>query len=141
MLRRQYINWVWLVVMLAMLVAAGCRGSDTAQVRHLPARQAATLIDRHNGDPQFVIIDVRTPAEYQQGHIAGARLMDYYGSGFQQSLEQLDRAKAYFFYCRSGNRSGRTMNMIADMGFKNVYHLEGGIMQWQAQGLPLVKTP
>lgn len=138
MIRRKYIYWVCLV---AILVVAGCRSSGAEQVIPLLARQAATLIDQQSDNPQFAIIDVRTPAEYQQGHIAGARLIDYYSSGFQRSLEQLDKTKTYLFYCRSGNRSGRTLKMIAGMGFGKVYHLEGGIRQWQAQGLPLVRTP
>lgn len=141
MLRRKYILWAGLSFMLVILALVGCRASEKGQVHHLQAREAAALIAQHHDDSGFVIIDVRTPAEYQQGHIAGARLIDYYSSDFQRSLEQLDNAKTYFFYCRSGNRSGRTLKVIAGMGFEKVYHLVGGIRQWQAQGLPLVKTP
>jgi len=138
---QRHIYWNISAVLLFVLVITGCRAAETAQVSHLSARQAATVIDQHSDNPQFAVIDVRTPAEYQQGHIAGARLMDYYSSGFQRSLEQLDKTKTYLLYCRSGNRSGRTLKMIAGMGFGKVYHLEGGIRQWQAQGLPLVRTP
>lgn len=141
MQRWQYIFLNCVVVMLAILVAAGCVSSETELVHNMPARQAATLIDEHRDDPQFIILDVRTPVEFQQGHIVGARLLDYHSPDFRQSLEQLDRTKTYLFYCRSGNRSGRTMNIIADMGFEKVYHLQGGIVQWRAQGLPLVKKP
>ena len=141
MLRLKYIIWTRLSAVLIILLVFGCRGSETAQVHHLEAREAAPLIEQHRDDPGFVIIDVRTPAEYQQGHIAGARLIDYYSSDFQRSLERLDKAKTYLFYCRSGNRSGRTMKMIAGMGFEKVYHLVGGIRQWQGQGFPLVKRP
>ncbi|KJS31578.1 MAG: hypothetical protein VR64_10845 [Desulfatitalea sp. BRH_c12] len=109
-------------------------------VTGLAATDAYRLIAARGGDPQFAIIDMRTPAEFKQGHIAGAELIDYYSPDFKAELDRLDRGRTYLIYCRSGNRSGKALKMMADKGFDRVYHLDGGILDWRSQGLPLVQS-
>lgn len=125
--------------LLAVLLTASLVAARQNPIDHLTARQTADLIARHDGDSQFVILDVRTPPEFKAGHIRGAVLMDFYGAGFTETLKRLDRSKTYLFYCRSGNRSGQTMAFIENMGFKKLYHLKNGIIDWRREGLPLVK--
>ncbi len=127
-------------ICLAVLWLLGCSHSPIADVRHLSALEAKTLIDRHSGEADFVILDLRTPKEFASGHIAGAVMLDYYSPGFQRGLRQLDRSKRYLIYCRTGNRSGRTLKLIDQMGFKSVYHLKDGIVDWNRRKLPLVKS-
>jgi rhodanese-related sulfurtransferase len=81
-----------------------------------------------------VVIDVRTPQEYAQGTIVEKPLnIDFYKDDFKQRLGELDKTKTYFLYCRSGNRSGQAMGMMRELGFKNVYDLNGGIKSWRGQ--------
>ena len=127
--------WIGLI----LLLVAGCSQTSAADIQPVTAQQADELIQANNGNPDFIILDLRTPREFDQGHIAGARLIDYYNPQFTQRLKELDRSKTYLIYCRTGNRSGRTMNMIADMGFGKIYHLKAGIVEWAARKLPLVK--
>jgi len=80
---------------------------------------------------EAVILDVRTPAEWNEGIIPGATNIDIYqGDAFMDALEQLDKDKTYYVYCRSGARSGNACNIMIQMGFKNAYNLTGGIMGW-----------
>lgn len=80
--------------------------------------------------PNSVILDVRTQAEHRQDGIEGAINIDIMGGSFVQKIALLDKDKTYFVYCRSGNRSGSACDMMNKDGFKNLYNLSGGMMQW-----------
>ncbi len=73
------------------------------------------------------LVDVRTPAEFDAGHIAGAIDIDYEGSGFETAVKALDPSKTYFVYCRSGNRSGQATAIMQRDGIVHIYQLQGGI--------------
>lgn len=90
-------------------------------------------------DPNFMILDLRTPEEYAQGHIAKARLINFYDPSFKTQLETMDRNQPYIIYCRSGARSGEAMKVMQEMGFRKVFNIKGGTLAWQAQGYPLVR--
>ena len=89
--------------------------------------------------PDFVILDVRTPAEYGDGRIAGAYMIDYRSPGFKEDVGKLDRGRTYLVYCRVGNRSGSAVKLMNEMAFRRIYHLEGGITRWKDEGLPTAK--
>ena len=76
------------------------------------------------------VIDVRTPEEYALGYIEGAILIDYKASDFQASISALNRNVTYLIYCRSGNRSGKASKIMDSLGFKKIYDLKGGYMNW-----------
>lgn len=85
-----------------------------------------------------IILDVRTEGEFQEGHVEGALQHDYYETdSFKGFLEGLDKSKTYLIYCRSGGRSGTTLDMMAQMGFDKVYNLDGGFNAWKAANLPV----
>lgn len=78
-----------------------------------------------------VLLDVRTKREFAEGHIEGARNLDIFQTGkFQSQCELLNREKAVFIYCRSGNRSRKASRILTRMGFKEIYDLKGGILNW-----------
>lgn len=85
------------------------------------------------------LLDVRTPEEWNEGIIEGATMMNFYDADFKQQLEKLDKEKPVAVYCKSGGRSGQAMNMMQEMGFKEVYNLNGGIGAWNNAGEPTVK--
>ena len=83
-------------------------------------------------DDNAFILDVRTPEEVAEGYIPGATNIDIYlGQEFLNKLEELDKSKNYYVYCRSGNRSGQACAIMENAGFKNAYNLEGGFMNWE----------
>ncbi|MCE2497177.1 MAG: rhodanese-like domain-containing protein [Flavobacteriales bacterium] len=77
-----------------------------------------------------VIIDVRTPGEWYEGVIPGALLIKVMDPSFADRVNEMDREKSYYVYCRSGNRSGMVASFMAQRGFTQVYNLQDGIMSW-----------
>lgn len=85
-------------------------------------------------DENAVILDVRTPAEFQQGFIPDARNINIYlGQQFMAELDKLDKSKSYYVYCRSGVRSRQACALMNGLGIEKAYNLEGGIIAWQGE--------
>ena len=85
-------------------------------------------------DNNSVILDVRTDDECADGIISASINIDIYeGQGFIEKLEQFDKTKNYYVYCKSGGRSGQACAVMNQLGFENTYNLEGGFMQWQGE--------
>lgn len=83
-------------------------------------------------DTNAVLLDVRTEEEVAEKAIPGAVHIDFYkGQEFLDGLEQLDKSKNYYVYCRSGNRSGQTCLLMQQIGFENAYNLVGGMNEWE----------
>ncbi|MGI9666921.1 MAG: rhodanese-like domain-containing protein [Acidimicrobiia bacterium] len=120
----------------AATALAGCGGSDSAaMLETVPSEEAAAYL---NGNPDAVVLDIRTPEEFSEGIIEGAVNIDFYEADFATQLDQLDKDASYVVYCRSGNRSGQSMNTFEDLGFTQVTEIDGGIVDWYASGYPVV---
>jgi rhodanese-related sulfurtransferase len=100
-----------------------------------PEEAAATIADPPE---DLVILDVRTPEEFAEGHIEGAVMVDFYSDTFDDELAALDPNVPYVVYCRSGNRSGQTITKMEQIGFQSVEDIDGGVVAWAGAGLPLV---
>ena len=85
------------------------------------------------------IVDVRTPAEWNEGIVEGAIMNDIYEDDFEKQLEKLDKEKPVAVYCKVGGRSGQAMGKMNKLGFKEVYNLDGGMDAWKSAGKPTVK--
>ncbi|TNJ44529.1 rhodanese-like domain-containing protein [Tamlana fucoidanivorans] len=82
-------------------------------------------------DDNAVVLDVRTDAEVADGIIPNAIHIDIQkGQGFIAEIDELDKSKSYYVYCRSGNRSGQACHIMEQLGFEKAYNLEGGMLQW-----------
>lgn len=137
---------------LAILVAAGCGGSSDssppadavtpaaqdaeAGIRLVSATDGAAI--QANPPDDLVILDVRTPEEFAEGHLDGAVMIDFYREDFAAELAELDPNVPYLLYCRSGNRSGQTAAMMKDLGFADVADIDGGILSWTQAEFPTV---
>lgn len=86
-----------------------------------------------------VLLDVRTPEEFAEGHLDGALNIDVKNPDFAEQIRQLDTSKTYFVYCRSGRRSITACDTLLSSGFVKLYELDGGILSWQESGKPVVK--
>ena len=132
---------------LSATVLLGACGSGTATV-DAPATQSLQLINAgeanqlladNSGSGDFVILDIRTPDEFNSGRIADSINLDFYESNFASELDKLDKDKTYFVYCNSGNRSGNAMGTMRDLGFTEVYDLDGGIQAWYSSGFDITQ--
>ncbi len=82
-----------------------------------------------------VVIDVRTPGEFSEGHIENAINIDWNEESAESQLKALDPSKSYFIYCLGGGRSASAAHFLRENGFSNVYELSGGMMKWRSEGL------
>ena len=80
-----------------------------------------------------VLIDVRTPEEIKEAAISGHIMLNIMDPQFTMKIDELDREKSYFVYCRSGQRSGQACRYMMSQGFKKLYNLDGGILAWKEE--------
>jgi rhodanese-related sulfurtransferase len=113
---------VLVLVALITIVVAGC-GSATSSGPAIAKVDAGTAVSMLNARS---VIDVRTPAEYAAGHIAGARNIDVQGTDFTSAISTLDKGAAYLVYCHSGRRSAMAAEQMAAAGFTDI--VDGGAM-------------
>ena len=78
----------------------------------------------------YKIIDVRTPGEYEQGHIPGAQNINVRSETFVTEIQELSKSDTLLVYCRSGRRSLYAAQVMVSLGFKKIYDLEGGFLDW-----------
>ena len=86
-----------------------------------------------------LLIDIRTPKEFEQGHIEGVVNINFYDGNFLNEISKFDKTKPIFIYCRSGNRTSSASEKMAKLGFIKIYDLQGGIKKWQKNKLKIVK--
>lgn len=88
-------------------------------------------------EPDTIIIDVRTPEEFQTGHLEGAQLLDINGGELQSALPSLDPEAEYLVYCRSGNRSGQAVALMKEAGFTSVTNIGSVEQASRTTGIPI----
>ena len=81
------------------------------------------------------LVDVRTPAEYDAGHIPNAQNIDFLDAKFEMNIQNLDKSKPVIIYCQRGSRSAKCASKLIANGFVKVYDLDGGFAQWEYSGL------
>ncbi len=136
------------LLVIGVVLTGGCAGTrsttptqeaPTQIIENITPQEAFTLIQDNEDNPDFVILDVRTPEEFANGHIENAINLDYYSETFRDELNKLDKDKKYLIYCRSGNRSGKALTIMEELNFSEVYNMVGGIIEWEVEGLPTTK--
>jgi rhodanese-related sulfurtransferase len=122
-----------LAAVLAVAGLGACSSSSDA-VTDVSVAESADVL----AGSDVVVIDVRTPAEFESGHLADAVNIDIESGTFDTDVAELEKDGTYVVYCRSGNRSGVATEKMAELGFTDVYNLEGGVTDWVAAGGALV---
>lgn len=124
-----------ILFVLVGLLAISCQ-AQTKKADVLPPDQFSKKL---TATANKILLDVRTPEEYAEGHLADAKLINYYADDFKSQLALLDKTKPVFVYCRSGKRSGASAELLIELGFKEVYDLQGGFMAWSENKYPFIK--
>lgn len=122
------------IILSFFLLSVSCN-SQTSQALAPQAFQ-----DKINTTPNAVVLDVRTPQEFNSGYIKDAVNINFNDANFNNEVAKLDKNKTYFVYCLSGMRSARAAAYMRSEGFKDVINLEGGMLAWQQNNLPVVNT-
>jgi rhodanese-related sulfurtransferase len=125
-------------------VACGEESHDPPAAAEAPAAATGGLVDVStaadilaDAPDDLVVLDVRTPEEFAEGHVADSTLIDIYEADFADRIAALDPDVPYVVICRSGNRSSQAVALMRDLGFSDVTDVDGGILAWNAAGLPL----
>ncbi len=84
-----------------------------------------------------VLIDVRTPEEFSEGHLPGAKNINVHGENFKAGFSGFDKKETIYVYCRSGSRSAKAQSILQQMGFLKIINLEGGFLAWKAAEKPI----
>lgn len=127
-------------ILLSLLTAisfgtTGC----SAQSDGINVLSPKDFIEQAKADTTAIILDVRTPGEYKEEHLAGARQLDFLNTSvFDAGIKLLDKSHTYYVYCRSGKRSHNACIKMKKQGFK-VFDMEGGILNWKKLGMPTTK--
>jgi len=118
---------------------SNCTNADVKDTISISVKQAFKLIEENKVNPNFVVLDVRKPEDFQKEHIANAMNIDFKSDSFSFKLDKLDKSKAYLINCYGGFRSKNTMKMMKEKGFQKLYNMKGGFMKWRAKRYPVVK--
>ena len=118
-----------LTISAVLLLLTGCGAEDAPAYRQVSSDEAAAMMA---SESDYLILDVRTREEYEQGHIPGAVCVpnESIGSGELSALPRKDQL--ILVYCRSGNRSKQAAQKLADAGYTNIVEF-GGILSWTGE--------
>lgn len=117
---------------ILLLGFSSCQ-QETANTKvYLNATEVKQLI---TSDQEVVVLDVRTPSEFQDGHLEGAVNIDYTSPDFEQEIAKLDTAATYLLYCKSGNRSNKATAVMKRKNFNNIYNATVGFDALQSAGI------
>jgi len=88
---------------------------------------------------EILLIDVRTPREFEQGHLENSININIADRSFKEEVTKLDKSQPVYVYCKVGGRSAKAASILKEMGFEEVYDLQGGIRNWERSGMKVVK--
>ncbi|GAB3199639.1 rhodanese-related sulfurtransferase [Pontibacter aydingkolensis] len=106
--------------------------ATTPATQAINSEEAKSLLAQN---PDIVVLDVRTTAEYAQGHLQQSQLVDFSAPDFEAKLKALDPEQPYLVYCAVGGRSGRATKLMEQLGFKQVYDATDGFSSLKSAGL------
>jgi rhodanese-related sulfurtransferase len=110
----------------------------TQTIQNVSSSDGYAIISINAGHANFVIIDVRTPSEYGQGHLPFAINLDVNSPTFSDDINKYNKNKIYFIYCQGGGRSASARAIMKELGFINIINLTRGYADWAAAGFPVV---
>ena len=111
--------------------------SSKKDIEEMEPKEAFTEIEKHRNNPDFVVLDVRTPEEYEIEHLNNAKILNVRSGKFEDELEKMDKNKEYFIYCKAGRRSRKAAELMQKHGFTRVVNITGGISKWKSKRLPV----
>ena len=116
--------------LLLLLFLSSTLLACTAQTKEVIKVVDVITFNKGISNDDVQLIDVRTPEEFKEGHIENAILIDYFSADFKTKIQELDKNKPTYIYCKSGNRSGKASVILEELGFKEIVDLEGGYLAW-----------
>ena len=122
-------------ILFVLVFFASCQAQEKKGIQLLAAKEFSQKVASEKGQ----VIDVRTPKEFQQGHLKNAQNIHLYDQDFGQRIEKLDKKQTVYVYCKAGGRSAEAVEILQNHGFESIIELEGGTDSWSEANLPLEK--
>lgn len=110
-----------------------------SEFKEIEPKEVFTILEKHRGNPDFVVLDVRTPEEYEKGHIENAHLLNAKSDSFEDEIGKMDKNRKYFVYCRTGRKSRKAVELMQKSGYKEAHSIIGGMDKWKRRRLPVEK--
>lgn len=130
---------VYRTLTITIFLLAGLSLQAQSGMHNITVQQADSLIKARADNPDFVILDIRTPAEFDNGHIENSEMLNIFSKKGKRAIFKLDKEKSYLIYCRSGVRSGNLLKKMKNRDFNEVYNMLGGIKAWTKEGYKLIE--
>lgn len=124
---------------LILLAMASLLADSCSQGQNETSLSAMEFSRRIEQSPRAVVLDVRTPEEYAEGHLAKSMNLNWKGSDFEKQIATIDKTVPVFVYCLGGGRSASAATRMRSKGFKEVYELQGGLTKWKDAKLPTIR--
>lgn len=125
----------FVLIVLAVFLFVGCQG-QTDKSDNIKTLDPKEFAAKYQANEKAQLIDVRTPKEFAEERIEGFTNIDWNGADFESKVAKLDKSEPVFLHCRSGGRSAKAASKLQEMGFTEIYDMEGGMLKWNAEGLP-----
>lgn len=116
------------VIVFSVAVTLGCQAQQKEDAKVISPEEAKVAMA---AEEELILIDVRTRKEFEAGNIPGANNIDFFDDKFLEQMRQYDKEKPIYLYCRSGNRSSKAAKQLQELGFKKIYDIEGGFLNWK----------
>ena len=100
------------------------------KIENIKAMEAAKMLEKN---PDMMVLDIRTPEEFNSGHIPTSINIDYKAENFELEIKKLDRSKTYLMHCRSGRRSTAALDTFRKHRFDHIIHIDDGILGWNKE--------
>ncbi|MED5354592.1 MAG: rhodanese-like domain-containing protein [Bacteroidota bacterium] len=127
-------NSILKYILLVAFTIFSCSLINNKSINQMNSDELIEFIELNDA----ILVDVRTEDEYNSGYIENSLNIDYFSDVFSVNADKLDKNTPIILYCRSGNRSSMSANKISKLGFKEIYNLEGGILEWIEEGNVIV---
>lgn len=121
-----------LYLFVISFILFSCNGQTSPNVKTI---DVTSYSEKIKATSNAQILDVRTPEEYAAGHIENSDNVNWLSDSFVLKTEKYDKTKPVFVYCKSGGRSAKASEKLAELGFTTVYNLDGGMLKWESAGL------
>lgn len=133
-------NFKLILILFTTLLSLSCNTKQQSKQNDQSGKiTLLTPEEFKNKSLNQVVIDIRTPQEFSQGHIEDAININYYDRNFLEKIAKYDKSKSIFLYCRSGNRSSSASSKLSELGFEQVYDLKGGIINWSRNNYQIIQ--
>lgn len=124
---------LFILVCTVFIAFQSCKEDSSSVVKVISPQEVYDAV--YGKDMNVQLVDVRTASEYTVSHLKDAQNICVTNNDFQEKVKTLDKNEPVYVYCKKGGRSARAAKILAEMGFKKIYDLQGGITNWEEKGL------